>query len=124
MAGGNSHQRAVQKAANKRIEKQVSASVANYFSEHPATLQPIEQRSLLRKLFDWEGISFVTLSLTGIAFLTVQHGWMICRMCFTSAATVLVIKVVLNLQAALYPQIIITVLDSIVDGVAVTHIST
>jgi len=65
----------------------------------------------------------VTLSLTGIAFLTVPHGWMISRMCFTSAVTVLVIKVVLNLEAALYPKIIIAVLGSIVAGVGVNKIN-
>jgi hypothetical protein len=46
MGGGNSHQRAVQKTANKRIEKQVSTMAAEDPSEHNPTTPAKPEKSL------------------------------------------------------------------------------
>lgn len=126
MAGGNSHQRAVERAAKSRIEKQVSETVAKLLDgkKSPSAQPPAKpEKSVLRKFFDWEGVSFVTLSLAGIAFLTIPHGYIISRICFVSAAIVLVIKLALGIETTLYPKCLIAVLASIVAGVVVNKVN-
>lgn len=117
----------MEKAAKARIEKQVSKAVEKVLDSKQAAMPqvpiPKPDKSFLQRFLDWEGISFVTLSLAGLGFLTVPHSYPIAKLCFIGAATSLAIKLALGVKTTLYPRVLIAVLAATVVGVGVNRVN-
>lgn len=124
MVGGNSHQRAIQKATAARIEKQVATTVAEYLGRPSVVTPPIKAKtSLLRSIIGWDGLSFVTLFGGGLAFLTIPHGYPASRACFIGAAIAFTLKVTFSVDAAAPARMIIAALMAIVAGLGVNRLN-
>jgi hypothetical protein len=104
-------------------ERQQQLQARDVVQRADQVIEAPKEKSLLSKFFDWEGVSFATLALTGLTLLTIPHGYPVARICFIGAAASLVIKLTLGVKTAIYPKILIGVLASIVAGIGVDKVN-
>jgi hypothetical protein len=83
----------------------------------------MESQSLLKKLFDWEGVSFVTLLTIALGLLALPHQYRPARLFFVFAATALALKLALSVDAKAYPRLLVAALSGIFAGVAVNQVN-
>lgn len=82
-----------------------------------------ESVSILRKVFGWDGFSFVFFTGLAFAFLQLPFQYNKARWCFIAAAIALVVKIVHSVDVKIYPKILIALLGSVLAGLGVNHIN-
>lgn len=83
-----------------------------------------ETNSLLRRVLDWEGISFVAFLTIAFGLLALPHQYWWARLFFFLAGISLALKIALNVEANLYPRVLIAVLVATLAGMSINKVNT
>ena len=129
MAGGNSHQRKMQKKVEERIQRNVETNIRQGLSvqglsndKTPSSSEEKTRLSFLKKA-GLDGVSFAFFTGLGFAFLALPYQFEKARWCFIVAAIALIIRVVSSVTVKLYPKLLIAVLGSIAAGFVVNRVN-
>jgi hypothetical protein len=83
----------------------------------------MQNKSALRKIFDWEGVSFLTFLTIALALLTLPNQQWWSRVFFMLAGCALALKIALNVKAGIYPRLLIAVLAAVVVGSVINRVN-
>ncbi len=106
-----------------RVFRRMGRTVYSFLSLETPPPDDKPEPSLLKRLLDWEGVSFLTFLTIAFGLLALPHQYGKARFFFALAAAALALKIAMNVQARNYPRLLIAVLMATVAGMGVNRVN-